>query len=141
MLKIVYLICCGMDVHKSFLVACIATTNDQGINTYTSKRFSTFTGDLRRRASWLAEHNCIDLYGVHGDNTGFPSTTFWNHPAKSFLLISEIRQSNPRQERRLVDCGYLQAQSGLRELYSSRRYPSTSGFSSLSLESHKYYNR
>ena len=41
MLKIVYPICCGMDVHKSFLVACIATTNEQGVTTYTSKRFST----------------------------------------------------------------------------------------------------
>ena len=25
MLKIVYRICCGMDVHKSFVVACIAS--------------------------------------------------------------------------------------------------------------------
>ena len=44
MLKIVYPICCGMDVHKSFVVACIATTNDHGVTTYKSKRFSTFTG-------------------------------------------------------------------------------------------------
>lgn len=29
MLKIVYPICCGMDVHKSFLVACIASTSDR----------------------------------------------------------------------------------------------------------------
>ena len=61
MLKIVYPICCGMDVHKSFLIACIASTNDQGVTTYTSKRFSTFTGDLRRCAAWLAEHNCKDV--------------------------------------------------------------------------------
>ena len=26
MLKIVYHVCCGMDVHKSFIVACIAST-------------------------------------------------------------------------------------------------------------------
>ena len=50
MLKIVYRICCGMDVHKSFVVACIATTNDHGVTNYKSKRFSTFTGDLRRCA-------------------------------------------------------------------------------------------
>ena len=53
MLKIVYPICCGMDVHKSFVVACIAT--------YKSKRFSTFTGELRRCAAWLAENNCKDV--------------------------------------------------------------------------------
>ena len=61
MLKIVYPICCGMDVHNSFLVACIASTNNQGITSYQSKRFSTFTGDLRRCANWLTEHNCNDV--------------------------------------------------------------------------------
>ncbi len=61
MLKIVYPICCGMDVHKSFVVACIVTTNDHGVTTYKSKRFSTFTGDLRRCAAWLSENNCKDI--------------------------------------------------------------------------------
>ena len=61
MLKIVYRICCGMDIHKSFVVACIASTNEQGVTTYKSKRFSTFTGDLRRCADWLSENNCKDV--------------------------------------------------------------------------------
>ena len=61
MLKIVYPICCGMDVHKSFVVACIASTNDHGVTTYKSKRFSTFTRDLRRCAAWLAENDCKDV--------------------------------------------------------------------------------
>lgn len=61
MLKIVYPICCGMDVHKSFLVACIASTNDRGVTTYKRKRFSTFTRDLRRCAAWLCENNCKDV--------------------------------------------------------------------------------
>ena len=61
MLKIVYPICCGMDVHKNFVVACIATTDDKGVTTYKKKRFSTFTCDLRRCASWLAENNCTDV--------------------------------------------------------------------------------
>lgn len=61
MLKIVYPICCGMDIHKSFLVACIASTNGNGVTSYKSKRFSTFTGDLRRLAVWLSEHDCKDV--------------------------------------------------------------------------------
>ena len=61
MLKIVYPICCGMDVHKSFVVACIASTNEQGVTSYKSKRFSTFSGDLRRCADWLSENNCKDV--------------------------------------------------------------------------------
>ncbi|NCB27630.1 MAG: IS110 family transposase [Bacteroidia bacterium] len=58
MLKIVYPICCGMDIHKSFVVACIASTNGQGVTIYKSRRFSTFTGDLRRLAQWLADNDC-----------------------------------------------------------------------------------
>lgn len=61
MLKIVYPTCCGMDVHKSFVVSCIATTDSNGVTTYQSKRFSTFTGDLRRLASWLSDHSCSDV--------------------------------------------------------------------------------
>lgn len=62
MLKIIYKNCFGMNVHKSFAATCIATTNDLGVTTYKSKRFSTFTGDLRRCAVWLSENSCRDIY-------------------------------------------------------------------------------
>jgi len=58
---IVYPVCCGMDVHKSFLVACIAVTDERSHTTHYIKRFSTFTGELRRLAGWLASFNCRDV--------------------------------------------------------------------------------
>lgn len=58
MLKIVYPICCGIDVHKKFLVACIASTNDQGVTSYKSRRCSTFTNDLRKLSDWLSSNSC-----------------------------------------------------------------------------------
>jgi len=61
MLKIVYPICCGIDVHKTFLVACIATTNDKGVTTYMSRRFSTFTNDLRKLSEWLSSNSCTHV--------------------------------------------------------------------------------
>jgi len=62
MAKIVYPICCGIDVHKSFVVACVATTDQNLVTTYSKpKRFSTFTGDLRRLADWLKQNNCRDV--------------------------------------------------------------------------------
>ena len=60
-LRIVYPICCGIDVHKSFAVACIAATGANGVTTYKKHRFSTFTKDLRRLARWLSENNCRDV--------------------------------------------------------------------------------
>lgn len=60
-LKIVYPICCGMDVHRDFVIACIASTNNQGVTDYQSKRFSTFSGGLRDLAAWLKENGCMDV--------------------------------------------------------------------------------
>jgi len=50
-----------MDVHKDFLVACIATTNKSNITEYQSRRFSTFSKGLRTLCDWLAENNCRDV--------------------------------------------------------------------------------
>lgn len=61
MLKIVYPICCGVDVHKRFIIATIATTNDENITSYLTKRFDTYTEDLFTFKDWLLEHNCKDV--------------------------------------------------------------------------------
>lgn len=61
MLKIVFKICCGIDVHKDFVVACIATTDDKNVTTYQSKRFSTFTNGLRELSEWLCSNSCKDV--------------------------------------------------------------------------------
>jgi transposase len=60
-LKIVYPICCGIDVHKTFIVACIASTNSKGVTTYKRHRFSTFTQGLKELSQWLCEHDCKDV--------------------------------------------------------------------------------
>jgi transposase len=60
MLKIVYPICCGLDVHRDFVYACIAST-ENGATTYKSHRFSTFTKGLRELLSWLLQNNCRDV--------------------------------------------------------------------------------
>ena len=59
--EIVYPVCCGMDVHKSFLVACIAVTDESSNTQHHIRRFSTFTGDLRRLCERLASYNCRDV--------------------------------------------------------------------------------
>jgi len=59
--EIVYPVCCGIDVHKSFVVACIAVTDQNSHTEHHIRRFSTFTGDLRRLADWLASYNCRDV--------------------------------------------------------------------------------
>ena len=60
-LKIVYKICCGIDVHNTFLVACIASTDCKGVTTYENHRFSTYTKGLKNLLQWLLNRYCRDV--------------------------------------------------------------------------------
>ena len=75
MLRIVYPICCGLDVHKSFVFACIAATDENGVTTYQSRKFSTFTGELKELSEWLATNGCKD---VCMESTGKYWIPVWN---------------------------------------------------------------
>ena len=61
MLKIIYPNCCGIDVHKTFVVAVVAITDKQGITNYHRKRFSTFTNGLVQLRDWLEYYSCFDV--------------------------------------------------------------------------------
>ena len=59
-LKLTYPICCGIDVHKRFLVATIVTS--KGLEPhYQKRRFSTFNGQILALKAWLLENNCRDV--------------------------------------------------------------------------------
>jgi len=60
-LKVVYPVCCGIDVHKSFLVATVISATSGFEPSYSRKRFSTFNSDLKNFATWLKSSNCNDV--------------------------------------------------------------------------------
>ncbi len=60
-MKVVYPICCGVDIHKTFLVGTIISTTDGVQPHYQKKRFSTYNSDLHRFADWLHANNCLDI--------------------------------------------------------------------------------
>ncbi len=45
-MKVIYLTCCGIDVHKSFLVATTVKTTGGIQPSYQKKRFSTFNNSV-----------------------------------------------------------------------------------------------
>ena len=59
-MKVVYQTCCGIDVHKSFLVATIISS-DKLLPKYVKKRFSTFNNSLLLLKAWLIENKCFDV--------------------------------------------------------------------------------
>jgi Transposase and inactivated derivatives len=58
MMRLVYPICCGLDVHKNVIVATIVTTDKNGMSEYIQKSFSTFNSDIQKFHDWLIEHDC-----------------------------------------------------------------------------------
>ena len=53
--------CCGLDVHKTWIFACIGLTDANGRTEYKEKRFSSFSRGLQDLAAWLASYNCTDV--------------------------------------------------------------------------------
>ena len=60
-MKVVYQTCCGVDVHKSFLVATIIKTSSGVLPSYQKKRFSTFNNSILEFKKWLLDNSCRDV--------------------------------------------------------------------------------
>ena len=60
-MKVVYQTCCGIDVHKSFLVATIIKTTSGVQPSYQKKRFSTFNNSILEFKKWLLDNSCRDV--------------------------------------------------------------------------------
>ena len=61
MFKIFRKNCCGLDVHKTWIYACIGITDANGRTEYKQTRFSSFPKGLRELANWLAKYNCTEV--------------------------------------------------------------------------------
>ena len=53
-MEIIYKSCCGIDVHKNKLVACLKIKGKKNV----IKEFSGQTEDIKNMANWLLENNC-----------------------------------------------------------------------------------
>lgn len=60
-MEILYRCCCGMDVHKKFVVACLLRIDEQGEETRHMQRFETYTEDLLRLSDWLTSSGCTHV--------------------------------------------------------------------------------
>ena len=60
-MKVIYQTCCGIDVHKSFLVATIIKTTSGLQPSYEKKRFSTFNNSILQFKDWLISNQCRDV--------------------------------------------------------------------------------
>jgi len=53
--------CCGLDVHRDTVAACLIVPGPDGKRTQTSRTFGTMTADLLQLRDWLAESGCTHV--------------------------------------------------------------------------------
>ncbi len=53
--SVVHEICCGLDVHKKSVTACLLWVDINGTEQIEYEEFETFTDDLLRLKEWLME--------------------------------------------------------------------------------------
>jgi hypothetical protein len=67
-MEVVYPCCCGLDVHKKSITACVLWAEAKGKSRKEKKRFGTFTHDLLQLADWLEQcgvtHAAMESTGV-----------------------------------------------------------------------------
>ena len=59
--KIIKKNCCGLDVHKTWIYACIGIADANDRVEYVQARFSSFTKGLQELCIWLAKYHCNDI--------------------------------------------------------------------------------
>jgi transposase len=68
-MEVLYPCCCGLDVHKKTITACVLWAEAKGKVRKEKRRFGSFTQDLERLAAWLGEcgvtHVAMESTGVY----------------------------------------------------------------------------
>lgn len=57
-ISVVHPICCGLDVHKDVISACLLITDENGPEQFEVREFNTLTVNLLDLRNWLMEHDC-----------------------------------------------------------------------------------
>ena len=88
--------CCGLDVHKTWIFACIGITDPFQRTEYKHARFSSFTKGLQELCDWLAKYNCDD---VCMESTGKYWIPVYNVLEKNniFVTLSHPKYTKPQK--------------------------------------------
>ena len=60
-MDVLYPCCCGLDVHKLFVMACLITVGADGQRHKEIRRFGTMTADLLTLIDWLQAAECTHV--------------------------------------------------------------------------------
>jgi transposase len=99
----IYDVCCGLDVHKESIVACIIKTSKEPSKSNNEdnvdieiRTFKTFFNDLIELRKWIEEENC---HHVAMESTGIYWCPIYDELEKAFQGNIEILVTNARDMR------------------------------------------
>jgi transposase len=99
--------CCGLDVHKDSVQACVRLIDDNGVWTSRVRSFSTMTASLLQLADWLAE---LEVTHVAMEATGVYWKPIWNLLEDRFeLILANARhiKNVPGRKTDVADCQWI----------------------------------
>jgi len=97
---VVHARCCGLDVHKDTVVACLLTPGSGGRAQVEVRTFGTLTDELLALGDWLAEVGCTH---VAMESTGVYWKPIWNLLEGQFELLLANAQHIKRVPGRKTD--------------------------------------
>src|SRR5262252_1352860 len=106
-MEVVYPCCCGLDVHKKKITACVLWAEAKGKGRKEKRRFGTFTHDLLQLADWLQE--CGVTHAAM-ESTGVYWKPVWNILAEQFevlLVNAQHIKAVPGRKTDQKDCQWI----------------------------------
>ena len=106
-MDVLYERCCGLDIHKRTVVACLIVPGADGRPVKEVRGFGTMTDELWQLADWLAAHSVTH---VAMESTGVYWKPIWNLLEEQFaLLLVNARhvKAVPGRKTDAKDCEWL----------------------------------
>jgi len=99
--------CCGLDVHKSMVMACIAHGPLDNPPIFEIRKFSTMTNDLRSLSGWMKEYG---VTAVAMESTGIYWKPIFNILEDDFDIVLANAQhikNVPGRKTDVKDCQWI----------------------------------
>jgi transposase len=106
-MDVIYSRCCGLDVHKREVVACVVISGSDGMPSKTIRAFGTMTPDILALADWLATQ---EVTHVAMESTGVYWKPIWNlleEQFELFLVNARHVKAVPGRKTDVRDCEWL----------------------------------
>ncbi len=106
-MRIVYARCCGVDVHKKSITACVLLRDAAGTTQQEIRRFGTMTRDLLELADWL---HGLQVTHVAMESTGVYWKPVWNILEGQFAMMlvnAQHIKAVPGRKTDTKDCQWI----------------------------------